>query len=426
MSMDGYRRRVVDNEIDELMQGLPALVLEGPRGVGKTATALERATTIHALDDPGQRSIIAADPTRLTRGEPPILIDEWQRTPESWDLVRRAVDSGAPAGTFLLTGSAVPADLPTHSGAGRMVTIRMRPLSIAERNLEQPTVSLSALLSGTRPVISGRTTVDLEAYASEIVTSGLPGIRHLSGRALRSQLDGYLSRITERDFEELGHRVRNPVALRHWMVAYAAASSTTASYETIRNAATSDRGNKPAKTTTQPYRDVLERLWVVEPVPAWLPTRNHIARLASPPKHQLADPALAARLLGVDEHGLLTATEAGPPMPRNDTLLGTLFESLITLSVRVYSQHSEARVHHLRTHRGEHEVDLIIERADGRVLALEVKLSRNVDNHDVRHLNWLSTKIGDELLDAAIITTGTEAYRRADGVAVIPAALLGP
>lgn len=252
------------------------------------------------------------------------------------------------------------------------------------------------------------------------------GLRSLGERPLRAQLDGYLARIVERDFPEAGRSVRNPVALRRWLTAYAAASSTTASFETIRAAATSGEGEKPAKSTTIPYRDILERLWILHPVPAWLPTRNRIARLSAPPKHQLVDPALAARLLGVGKDGLLDATPAGPPILRDGPLLGLLFESLVTLCVRVAAQAAEATVGHLRSARGEHEVDLIVERADGRVVAVEVKLARTVDDRDVRQLAWLRNTIGDDLLDAVVVTTEQEAYRRADGIAVVPAALLGP
>jgi uncharacterized protein len=210
------------------------------------------------------------------------------------------------------------------------------------------------------------------------------------------------------------------------LTAYAAASSTTATFETIADAATGSRGERLPRSTTIVYRDVLERLWILDPVPAWSPTRNRLRRLSSPPKHQLADPALGARLLGVDAEALLTADAVGPPVPRDGTLLGALFESLVTLSVRVYAQASEARVAHLRTVAGEHEVDLIAERADGRLVAIEVKLARAVGDGDVRGLRWLADRIGDDLLDAVVVTTGPQAYRRQDGIAVVPAALLGP
>jgi predicted AAA+ superfamily ATPase len=174
-------------------------------------------------------------------------------------------------------------------------------------------------------------------YAREIITSGFPGLRHLQGRALRAQLDGYLGHIVDRDFLEQGHPVRKPDVLRRWMTAYSPKINT----------------------------------------------------------------------------------------PRDGTLLGQLFESLVTLSVRVYAQGAEARVRHLRTKDGRQEIDLIVERADQRVVAIEVKLSATVTDDDVRHLVWLRQQIGDEMLDAMIVTTGTHAYRRPDGIAVVPAVLLG-
>lgn len=421
-----YERRVIDDELDELTAGLPAIAIEGPRAVGKTETALQRAATVHRLDDPAQREVVNADPARLTAGRAPVLIDEWQRVLGSWDLVRRAVDAGAPPGQFLLTGSASPTEQPTHSGAGRIATIRLRPMALAERRPGIATVSVRQLLQGSRAPLAGTTDIRVEDYLQEILRSGYPGIRNLEGRTLRTQLDGYIERIVERDFDDLGRPVRDEGALLRWMAAYAAATSTTASFETIRDAATGGQGNKPARTTTIPYRSVLERLWMLDEVPAWLPTRNHLNRLGTSPKHHMADPALAARLLGVGAEALLDGRTAGPPIPRDGTLLGALFESLVTLSLRVYAQANEARVGHLRTQGGDHEVDLILERDDHRVLAVEVKLTRTVGADDVRQLRWLREQLGEDLLDAIVVTTGPEAYRRTDGIGVVPAALLGP
>jgi predicted AAA+ superfamily ATPase len=421
-----YIPRVIDRELDELLPQLPAIALEGPKAVGKTETARRRAKTIHQLDDPAQRAIAEADPARVLSGTPPLLIDEWQRVPPVWDAVRRAVDQGSPPAQFLLTGSASPVPAPTHSGAGRIVTVRMRPLSLAERGLGAPSVSLRELLAGDRPEVSGKTDVRLDDYVDEIVRSGLPGLRSFRGRALRAQLDGYLNRIIDTDFEEQGLAVRRPETLRRWIAAYAAATATTASYETIRDAATGGQQDKPSRSATQPWRDMLERLWILDPVPAWLPTQNYLNRLAQLPKHHLADPALAATILGFDADALLKGTEAGPRIPRSGLLLGRLFESLVTLSLRVYAQADEAQLRHLRLHGGGQEVDLIIERSDRRIVAVEVKLGRTVDEDDVRHLLWLREKIGADLLDAVVINTGPEAYRRKDGIAVIPAALLGP
>jgi predicted AAA+ superfamily ATPase len=421
-----YLQRVVDGELDDLLAELPAITLDGPKGVGKTETAVRRARTVLTLDDPGQRELLIADPGRLERAAPPVLVDEWQLHPPVWDLVRRGVDRGAESGRFLLTGSASPVDAPTHSGAGRIVRLRMRPMALAERGIETPTVSLRALLSGARDPVEGTTKLGLEAYADEIVSSGFPGIRRLAGRARRAQLAGYLERIVEHDFPEQGRLVRRPATLRAWLAAYAAATATTASYNAILTAATAGDSDKPAKTTTIAYRDILSQLWLLEPVEAWLPTRNQLSRLGSAPKHHLADPALAAALLGADTSALLGDAVDKRPHVRDGVLLGQLFESLVTLDLQVYAQPAEAVVRHLRTKNGDHEVDLIVERPDRRVLGMEVKLAPLVTDADVKHLLWLRSQIGDDLVDAAVIYTGSEAYRRQDGIAVIPAALLGP
>jgi predicted AAA+ superfamily ATPase len=421
-----YRRRVVDDELDELSGELAAIAIEGPKGIGKTRTALQRARTVHRLDDPAELAVAKADPARLLDGEAPVLLDEWQRLPQVWDLVRRAVDDGAPPGSFLLTGSAVPNPPPTHSGAGRIVTVRMRPLALSER-FDGAGVSLAELLDGKREPLDGTTDAVLVDYVNELLSSGLPGLRSLSERVRRRQLEGYVNRIIDRDIpHEAGVAIRTPAALRRWMTAYAAASSTTASFETLRDAASAGHDHKPSKNATQAYRDALSRVWVLDEVPAWIPSTNHLRQLAHAPKHQLADPALAAQLLGVQATTLLSGRAVGPPVPRDGTLLGALFESLATLSVRVYATDCEARVMHLRTARGQHEVDLIVERADGCVVALEVKLARTVADADVKHLRWLRDKLGARVLDEVILTTGPQAYRREDGIAVVPLALLGP
>lgn len=421
-----YTPRIIERELDELSVSLAAIAVEGAKGVGKTATASRRATTVHALDDPARLTVAKADPRLLLDADPPILIDEWQRLPATWDLVRRAVDAGADPGSFLLTGSASPDGSGRHSGAARIPTIRMRPLTLAERLEEPGAVRLADLLGGRRPELRGESPMGLPDYTDEILASGFPGLRGLSGRALRTQLEGYVERIVDRDFPELGHQLRNPVGLRRWMAAYAAASSTVTTFEKIRDAATGGEGEKPSRRGAGPYRSILERLWILDPVPAWQPTRRHLSRLNAAPKHQLVDPALAAILLGASRGALLEGQEIGPPIPRDGTLLGALFESLVTLSVRVYAQDAEAKVGHLRTFSGDQEIDLIVERNDGRILAIEVKLTRSVEDKDVRRLQWLAEEIGDELLDAIVITTGETAYRRADGIGVVPAALLGP
>ena len=422
--METYQPRIVDDDLNVLTEGLPAVVIEGPRAVGKTETALRRARTVHRLDDSRQLAIVSGDPERLLTGAAPILIDEWQRYPASWDMVRRRVDADPRTARFLLTGSAGPATRPTHSGAGRFVTLRMHPMSLAERALAEPTVSMAELLRGSRPPLEGTSPMKLADYALEIERSGFPAIRELDRPLRERQISGYIDRVVEHDIDELGSGVRDRASLRRWLAAFAAATSTAAAYTTIRDAATPGAGDPPSMATVAVYRRVMEQMWLADELPAWLPTRNRLRRLAASPKHHLADPALAIASLGIDAEALLDGIATPRVTPRDGTLLGSLFESLMTLSVRVYAQASRARVSHLRTRGGEHEVDLIVERRDGRVVALEVKLTAVVGDDDVRHLRWLADRLGDDLLDAAVITTGREAYRRQDGIGVIPAALL--
>lgn len=421
----GYVRRVVDQEMDEVFPALPAILLDGPKGVGKTATASQRAKVVRRLDQQIDRETLVADPDRINNDQRPLLLDEWQRFPEIWNTVRRHIDADSTGGQFLLTGSSPGSlrDIATHSGAGRIATIRMRPLTLPERLNIDTTVSLRQLLDRTAGRIQGSSEVDLAEYASEIEAGGFPGLRHLEGRALRTQLDGYLELIASRDLPEAGLSVRRPELLTGWLRAYAAATSTTTTLEKLRRAV-SPGENPPAATTSRPYISLLNALRILDPLPSWLPTNNHLRSLTNSPKHHLADPALALRLLNSTASRLLDGNEPNTPIVRDGTFLGALFESLVAQSLRVFAQSNEANVFHLRTKGGRHEIDFIVESPDG-VIAIETKLASTVNDADLKHLHWLRETTPHQVIDLVVITTGKEAYRRKDGVAVIPLALLG-
>ncbi|WP_346763146.1 AAA family ATPase [Brevibacterium sp. S22] len=404
---------------------MAAIAIDGAKGVGKTATASERAKTVLTLDDPALQSTVGADPAASLTRNRPILFDEWQHVPQVWDAVRRAVDNDRAGGQFLFAGSASPSPGATsHSGAGRIIRLRMRPMTLQERGITVPSVSLSGLTAGDRREITGITDLRLKDYVDAIILSGFPGLQGLPARAFRVQLDSYIRNIVDRDIPESGTTVRRPDVLIDWLRAYAAATSTTSSYTQILNAATAGFTDKPSRNTTAAYRDLLSQIWVLDPVPAWTASGSELKRLQSGPKHHLADPALAARLLGMTRESLLDG-KGTPVGPQAGTLLGSFFESLVTLCVRVPAQAAEAEVRHLRTRNGDHEIDLILVRPDGGILAFEVKLAATVTDSDVRHLHWLREQVGDRLIDSAVINTGPGAYRRSDGIAVIPLALLG-
>lgn len=419
-------RRIIDNELDELFGQVPAIAVDGPKAVGKTTTAEQRVHGLLKLDSKANRESIQADPELVRARRRPLLIDEWQKVPEVWDVVRRIADEDPTGGQFLLVGSAAPAPGATaHSGAGRIGRLRMRPMTLSERIAIEPTVSLRRLLSGGKPRLDGATTLRLSDYAEEIVASGFPGLRGLGSRALKFQLDSYLRHAVDRDVPEQGLAVRKPEAMLAWLRAYAAATSSTTSYTHLLDAATPGQSDKPSRSTSIAYRDVLTQLWLLDPLPAWGPAGNPLARLGQAPKHHLADPALAARLLGLSPGALLDG--AGVPLgPQAGTMLGHLFESLVTLCVRVPAQAADAAVGHLRTRNGDHEIDLVVIRDDGKVLAIEVKLASTVRDRDTTHLHWLSQHLGANLLDAIIVNTGPNAYRRTDGIGVLPLGLLAP
>jgi uncharacterized protein len=422
----GYLPRIVEAELQRLIAVLPALVVEGARGVGKTTTVTRWAGTVHGLEDPRERSYVQGNPSRLLEGAKPVLIDEWLLEPLAWGMVSETVATNARPGRFLLTSSVQPAWLGASPRVAEIPSLRMRPLALAERGVITPTMSLGALLKDPGVPVEGETGWTMEDYAREIVASGLPALRDLSDAQRSEQLGDYVARLIDRDVQARGRLVRNPAALRRLLIAYAAASSMPISLETIRDAAANGPGGMPARTMAIPFCEALERLLIVDPVPAWLPWREGATPEQTPAKHQLADPALAALLLGLDLDRLLGVGLVDTRYASIKMLLTALFESLVTLSLRVYAQAAGASVTHLHTVAGWPEIDLIVDDLDGHVLAIMVEPERDVSRESTRPLLELADRIGDVLADMIVITAGPRAYRREDGIAVVPAALLGP
>lgn len=414
-----YMPRLVDSQLDILLPELPAIAIDGAKGVGKTATAARRVGQVFGLDTTNGLNLFKGQMENLATLES-VLIDEWQCYPESWNLVRHAVDAGAEPGQFLLTGSATPVDSSgTHTGAGRIVSLHMRPMGFSERQLVEPTVSFQQLLeSGGATPIQGSSDFKLADYAEEICRSGLPAIRKFSQLVRTTQLDTYIERIVDRDLPEAGFTSRDRETLLRWLRAYAAASSTTASYNSLISNVYASESAQPAKTTVLNYQRHLERIWIVDPIPGWSPSFNPLKHTGQAPKHNLADPALAAALMGLNHQALLTQQWVG--------FLSQLFESLVALTVRALAAANFCKTKHMRLHKGQHEIDLIVERRDGAILPIEVKMTQAVTDHDARHLDWLAQTWQGPILDRAIIYCGTHAYRTSNGIAVIPLALLGP
>ena len=416
-----YLLRYVDFALDELLPELHGIAIDGPKGVGKTLTASRRANKIMRLDLPDTRNVVASQTCTELTAAAVVLIDEWQHYPPVWNAARRLIDEKSPT-RFVFTGSASPiAGANTHSGAGRIISLRMRPLALSERVGTQPSIFVRSMFTNPKgaTLIQGNSSFTFADYALEICATGFPDINRLSPRIRRMSIEGYITRIVDRDLPEAGIPIRRPAALRAWLAAYAAATATTASYTKILTAALPAEGEQPSKSAALNYRDLLAKMWILDPLPAWMPTHAPFTRLSKAPKHHLADPGIAAYLMGVSED-VLTSGDAG-----TQEIFGQLFESLLLLTLRGVAPLSEAHAYHFRTPNGEHEVDVILERFDGKCIAFEAKSSAEIVADDVKHLNWLERKLGNRLLDKVLVYTGKYAYRRPDGVAVVPLAMLG-
>lgn len=417
--MPDYWPRVVDAELDAELAALGAVTIDGPKACGKTSTAARVAASTVRLDvDPGARALASAAPEVLLDGPTPRLLDEWQLAPEVWDAVRRAVDDRGTPGQFVLTGSATPADdARRHSGAGRFGHVRMRPMSLWESGLSSGDVSLAGLFTGAEVV--GRTDLDVSDYVDAIVRGGWPQTRTTTIVAAQRFVRGYLVDIVERDLPASEGRRRDPARLRRFLQAYAQVTAQTASVAAIGRRVTPDSPGGPALKweTADAYRTAAERSFLVEDLPAWSPRLRSRTRLIDTPKRHLVDPSLAASLLGADPGRLRTDGET----------LGFLFESLVTRDVRVYAQAGGAEVWHYRDRGGELEIDLVVERTDGSWLGIEVKLGGpSVDSGAEALLRVARDRVERPPAALMVVTTRGYAYRRPDGVYVVPLGALRP
>jgi len=418
--------RYTDRWLAEMLPDLRAVAIDGAKGVGKTQTAKLFARTVLQLDKRSVREGLEAEYERLYEYPTPVLIDEWQRLPEVWDRVRRMVDDHIPEGSIILTGSQQSNDLSLHSGAGRIVRLRMRPLSLAERFPQLEKITLEDCFAGGLPEKPRlESPVTFTQYMHEVTRTGFPDLYNASDKARPLLLDSYIENIATRDFSAQGIRLRQPDTLIRWMRAYAAAVGTTTSYNKMLDAATPGEDNKPSKPTTISYREALYSLWLIDDLPYWGEGEDFFGRLKQTPKHFLADPGLESHLLGLHAEDLIMGRADTSFDTDYGSIAGRLFESLCALSVRTYATALGARTSFLRTASGTHEIDLIVEKGR-KIVLIETKLGASVTDADARHLNWFEEKAGDRVKAKIILYSGKEAYRRpADRVLVIPAALFG-
>ncbi|MGF1645744.1 MAG: ATP-binding protein [Kineosporiaceae bacterium] len=419
MTPRAYLPRVIDLQLATDLRALGAVVVEGPRASGKTRTAEQHAASVVRLDaDPQMLTAARIDPFLVLEGPTPRLIDEWHLVPGVWNAVRRAVDDRGGVGHFILTGSAMPvSDDRRHSGAGRMVVTRMRTMSSHETGASTGRVSLAALFGGEPARASSDRRVP--DYVDDVVRGGWPELVDASPDRVRRFLDGYLDLVIERDVPALGGR-RDPIRLRRFLRAYAELTAHPVSLRSlVARALGTDAHDQATLTwhTADTYLDIAQRLMIVEDVPMWSTRLRSRATLTELPKRHLSDPALATALMSTDATGLL----------RDLNTFGFLFESLVTRDLRVYAQASDAAVFHYRERSGHLEVDLVVERRDGAWIGVEVKLTPDAVDAAAASLRRLAdTRVEMPPAALVVVTAGPYAYRREDGVDVVPLATLGP
>ena len=413
-----YLKRIADRVLQERLAASGAVLIEGPKWCGKTRTALENSKSHLFMQDPDKAIsyLKAADtkPSLLLKGDTPRLLDEWQTAPVLWDAVRFMVDQRGKSGQFILTGSAVPKDnVVQHTGTGRISRLLMRPMSLYESMESNGSVSLKALFDGETE-IDNFSTLTIEQIAFAIVRGGWPAsIGESEKIALRHAID-YVEAIINADVSRVDGIEKNPVRVRALLRSLSRNISTLATIRTIHDdIAMGDADESISEKTISQYLGALDRIFVTENLPAWNPALRSKTAIRTSPKRQFVDPSIAAAVMRLTPSRLL----------EDFNYFGFLFESLCDRDLRIYAEAIDGQVFHYRDGSGL-EADAVIALNDGRWAAVEVKLgSKEIEDAAV-HLLELKNKVNTEKMrepSFLMILTVTEiAYRREDGVYVVP------
>ncbi|MCY3894106.1 MAG: DUF4143 domain-containing protein [Acidimicrobiaceae bacterium] len=417
----GYRDRVAEANAARMLRTARALLIDGPKGCGKTWLAKRFAHSEALLEqDPAAFALAQAEPHRILDGATPRLIDEWQRVPTLWGAVRGECDARAEAGQFILTGSATPSDdLTRHSGALRIQRLALRTMSLAERGWSTREVSLAGLLRGERAQ-AGPTGRGVPEAVDALCRGGWPGLDDgMPVRDVIAALRSYLDDIARTDIRQVDGVARDPVRVQALLRSLARNVGTAASLNKL--AAETSAAAPLSRHSARSYLDALERLHVLEPLRAWPTHLRSRSPLLSSPRHHFTDPSLAVATLRAQPERLLADTEA----------LGLLFESLVIRDLRIYAQAADAEVFAFRDSAGS-EVDAIVDAGDGCWLAVEVKLGGYEQiEQAARSLLAVKRKVDESKMGPAaklVVVTAADgySYERPDGVSVVPLFALGP
>lgn len=416
---DGYLPRVADMRLDDALRSSGAVHIKGPKWCGKTETGIHHTRSQVYLQDPDKSPALLAmadsKPSKLLIGDRPRLIDEWQMAPQLWDAVRFAVDREKVRGGYVLTGSSTPKIRPAHTGVGRIAPLEMSTMSLLETGESTGAVSLLSLFEGTLDIaqVAG---LDVDDYARVICRGGWPEavVSESRGDAGGMARD-YVLELLDSNINEMDGIRRNRTWMRQIMRSYARNVSGQASLSTI---AADMQGEPPSAPTLSEYVDALSRAFVLNDLSAWNPRlRSKTAVRTSPTRH-FSDPSIAAAVLAATPRGLLDDFET----------FGLLFESLCIHDLRVYASALGGSLYHYRDKTGL-EADAVVVLDDGRWALVEITMGQSRIDEGASHLLKLAERI-DQTREGRpsflmVLTSTACAYRRKDGVVVVPLACLG-
>lgn len=406
-----YVRRLLDDELVRVLGVHPAILIVGPRACGKTTTARRYAASVVRLDRPAEAAAFRADAdAALATLDEPVLLDEWQAVPEVLGAVKRAVDDDPRPGRFLLTGSVrADVDAETRPGTGRL--IRLNLFGLNEREIAAATSApnpVQVLAEGDPRALSLPASVpDLPGYIEVALRGGFPeAALRLEGEGRERWLASYLDQVLTRDAIHISGR--DPVRLARYFEALALNSAGIVADATILEVANVNR------KTADAYERLLENLFILDVVPAWL--TNRLSRLVKAPKRYLVDPSLVGAALRVDLRAVL----------RDGALLGRVLDTFVAAQIRseLTATRVRSRLFHLREKNGRHEIDLLTELGGDRVVAIEVKASAAPTHGDAAHLEWLRGRLGERFVAGVVFHTGPAAFSLSDRIAALPIASL--
>ena len=425
MLKENYRPRIIDSIIKDNLQAFGAVCIEGPKWCGKTWTAENSCKSKFMLGDPTgnfqNRTLASLDPAMTLKGEAPRLIDEWQEVTSTWDAVRYEVDRRGQSGQFILTGSSTPKRKGImHSGAGRIVPLRMRTMSLWESGDSDGKVSLQSLFAGElESQLIGD--VELSRIAELIVRGGWPQSIMVPADKAYLLSQGYINAIIDDGANRLDEIKRDSSKMIRLLKSLARNESTTVSNKTLKRDIKDVEGIDISDQTIAEYLDVFSRLYVTEDQPPFDPSVRSSVRVKQGSKRHLTDPSIACSLLGINEDGLINDLET----------MGFLFEALCERDLWIYAKSFEGKLLHYQDYKGK-EIDAIVELPSGAWGAFEIKLGANQIDNAAKSLLAIRNSIakegrGKEPKFLCVLCGLTHAaYKREDGVFVVPITSLKP